>query len=52
MREAIIEFHQLDREPDGMEQMLRMLEDSGMQIDSSHAQPGQRIGLIRARRAA
>lgn len=52
VREAIIEFHQLDREPDGVEQMVRMLQTSGMQTSLGDAQPSQRIGLIRARRAA
>ena len=50
VREAIIEFHQLDREPDGVDQMVRTLQACGMQIRHGEAHLSPRIGLIHARR--
>ena len=51
LREAVIEFHEPGADVGGVEQMVRLLEASGMQVSRSGVADRARVGIVRAWRA-
>lgn len=50
VREAAIEYHELDAQPGRLTRMTKALEAAGFHIHVTPAHDGTRVGLIRARR--
>ena len=50
VREAAIEYHELDAQPGRLARMTKALETAGFHIHVTPAAAGTRVGLIRARR--
>jgi FkbM family methyltransferase len=52
VREAAIEYHELDAKPDAVSRMTRALRASGFEVRVTAADAQHRIGMIRARRVS
>ena len=50
VREAAIEYHELDAQPGRLARMTNALEAAGFHVHVTPAAAGTRVGLIRARR--